>query len=320
MSFFNSKYPLNSPLAFLSLTFFLNCIGGFFITNSAQAFTLDFSNPAVIEADGTRTINTGVSLDPNVLDGAGQNIDLGDGNGLTTFSTTSGAGGSSNVADLFSPIGIDITFTEADGVGLFNSLCDSPGQVACETGANNNGDPDLATGPAFGTTPQGNLIINEENAGDSAPDDFASGGDLILTFDQGGLLNNVLLESITFVDDVEAEITVNFTDSTSQVIEIDFTTNTNPVIGGTLLNPTEFEAGNNALGIVGGFTQSNVADIEIDFAASGGIGEFTFAEFTGTDVVVPFEFSPGLGLLLSGVGFLGLKFAKRKKLAPKLEQ
>ena len=311
MNLYSPKNLFNSPLTVLSLTFLVNCIGGLVTADSAQAFTLDFSNPAVFDANGIGVIDTGVSLDPDLLDGAGQSIDLNDGNGATTFGTTA-AGGNSNVADLFAPIGIDITFSEADGVGLFNSLCDSPGQLQCSFGGG-LGDPDLATGPAFGTTPRDNLLINEENSGNGVPDDFGSGGDLAIIFDQGGAVNNVLIESITIVDDVEAEITVNFTDSTTQVIDIDFTSSTNPVTGATLLNPNEFNAGNNAVGVVGGFTQTNVASIDVDFNTSGGLGEITFAQFTGSNVNVPFEFSPGLGLMLSGFAFVGLKIKNRRK-------
>ena len=322
MNIFRNKYRINSPLTFVSLTFLLNCAGGFLTTNSAQAFTLDFSNPAVIETDGTRTINTNENLNPSLLDGAGQSIDLDltDSNPATTFSTTSG-----NVGELFSPIGIDLSFTGGGGAGpgLFDSNCGNGIGPAC-TG----GDPDLGTGGNFGTTPQGNLIINEENVGDSDPDDEGGGGLLTLDFDQvspsnpGGILNNVLIDSISIVDNTIAAITINFVDGGTEVVDIDFELNANPHIvpngaSNAMLSLTPSNGGDNAVGVVSGFAQDNVDSISINFSTSGGIGDFTFAEFTGTDVAVPFEFSSGLGLLLSGVGFLGLKVARRKKLAKK---
>ena len=315
MNLYSPKSLFKSPLTFLSLAFLVNCIGDLVIADSAQAFTLDFNNPAVIDPNtGYAIIDTGVDLDPSLLDGAGQSVDLNDGNGPTTFSTTAGSRATSTVSDLFALLGIDITASGAgaDGVGLFNSECNTRGNPNCVI--SRNGDNDLQTGTGRPATPlKGNLLINEENAGDGVPDDFEGDGDLVFTFDQGGAVNNVILESITFVDDVEAEITVTFTDSTNQVIGIDFTSNTNPVAGGTLLNPGTFQAGDNAVGVIGGFTQNNVADINIDFAGNGGIAKVTFATFTGDSIHVPFEFSPGLGLILSGFAFAGLKIKNRRK-------
>ncbi|WP_439655359.1 PFE-CTERM domain-containing protein [Waterburya agarophytonicola] len=55
----------------------------------------------------------------------------------------------------------------------------------------------------------------------------------------------------------------------------------------------------------------------MDFVGSGGFGAFAFSEFKGTQVQVPFEFSPTLGLLLSGVGFWGINYLKRKRIFDK---
>ncbi len=324
MNFLNSKYLFKSPLSILSLSLLANCIGGFVFANSAQAqsFTLDFGDAAT-GFDGSGNVTLGDSLDANLLDGAGQTI------GGTPFSTTTG-----NVGNIFDPIGI--TITSGNTVGLFNSVCTpfSPsgavnnsapsGAPICEPGGNNNGDDDLATGnitnssggQLFNTTPQGNLLIVEEGAGNGVPDDRGS-GTLNLSFAQGSVLENVVLDSITFVDDVRATVTVNFTDMTSESTVIDFR-NANPITSGvgTLENGAEFVAGDNAVGVIGGFDDMrNVDNLSIAFSSSGGIGEFAFSEFTP----VPFEFSPGLGLLLSGVGLFGLKIAKRKKSANKLE-
>ena len=331
MNFLNSKYPFNSPLTFLSLTLLANCIGGFVFANSAQAqsFTLDFGSAATGFNSGNVTL--GDSLDANLLDGAGQTI------GGTPFSTSDG-----NIGNIFNPIGINIT-SSTNTVGLFNSVCtpfapsgavnnSAPsGAPICEPGGGNNGDDDLATGnitnssggQLFNTTPQGNLLIIEEGAGDGVPDDNGS-GTLTLDFTQGSVLENVNLESITFVDDVRATVTVNFDDMTSESTVIDFRipfdpgNNQTPVTSGvgTLENSAEFVDGENAVGVIGGFDQmKNVDSLAIAFNSSGGIGEIAFSDFQP----VPFEFSPGLGLLLSGLGFLGLKISKGKKSANKLE-
>ena len=116
----------------------------------------------------------------------------------TTFSTTAVAG-VRDVADLFSFLGINITSSGADGVGLFNSQCNTSGNPTCVIGSGRdaNGDNDLQTGRPLITPAQGNLLISEENPGNGVPDDFEGAGELVFTFDQGGALNNVLLESIT---------------------------------------------------------------------------------------------------------------------------
>lgn len=68
-----------------------------------------------------------------------------------------------------------ITITGSRPLSLFNANCGPDFGVACS-----GGDADLATGPTYGTAPQGNvLIIQNPNAG--VPDDFAGGG--TITFD-----------------------------------------------------------------------------------------------------------------------------------------
>ncbi|HHP7231474.1 MAG TPA: hypothetical protein ACFCUY_11530 [Xenococcaceae cyanobacterium] len=316
------------------------------ISQSAQAFTIDFKNPAVITSDGTRTINTSVELDAIALDSAGGqsiDLDLSDGNGAQTYSTTL-----NNIGDLWNPIGLDITIQNNKTLGLFNSECvpaggsnsaAAPANIACDIAGTGDGDPDLATGNGvnpngndpdvnFNTTPQGNLLIAEENVGNGIPDDGID-GDIIVTFDQN-ILSQVRLESVTIVDDAEGDIIVTFTDNSTQTIEFNSQTAGSPIIGteGTLLNPNngdqtvdldEYVAGENALAIIGGFTQQDVAELEIDFLGSGGFGAFAFSKFAGPQVDVPFEFSPGLGLLLSGGGLLGIRYFKQRKQNKQLE-
>ena len=57
----------------------------------------------------------------------------------------------------------------------------------------------------------------------------------------------------------------------------------------------------------------------INFDGSGGFGAFTFNEFSGDGLNVPFEFSPTIGLLLSGSGLLGMRFLKQRRQSKKLK-
>lgn len=292
-----------------------------------QAFSIDFRNPGVIQSDGTRTINSSVELNAIDLDGSGQNIDLdlSDSTPAATYSTAA-----NNIIDLWTPLGIDITINGT--LGLFNSECipgggsnsaAAPANIPCNIGGS-NGDPDLATGNGsytngmnvinFNTTPQGNLLIREENPGNSIPDD-ASNGDILINFNQS-ILSQVRLESVTIVDDAEGNIIVTFTDNSQETISFNSSL-TNPITGtngnALLLNPSEFSAGENALARIGGFTQNDVASLKIDFVGSGGFGAFDFIEFSGSDVKVPLEFSPSLGLLLSGASLFGVNYFRNKR-------
>ena len=79
-----------------------------------------------------------------------------------------------------------------DTLGLYNSNCNGNGStqfgVSC-TG----GDPDLASGTAFGTDPQGLVLIIEENPGDSTPDDSRFGGTISFSFAQAVIMNAITL-------------------------------------------------------------------------------------------------------------------------------
>lgn len=263
----------------------------------AASLTLDF-----------QTAFDGTVLNPNALDGSGQVI------GGQTFSTASG-----NIGQLFNFNGISITAapnSSRSTLGLFNSNCvptggsNSAGTVACGT-SNSNGDNDLATGtgfnPAgerdgadgavdginFNSTPQGNLLIFEENPGNGTPDDSGRGGTFSFNLDRG-FVQRAFLQEIVFVDDVSGDIELFFTDNTSETIDFD-----------GLLENEVFAIGGDS------FRQQDLAAFDINFDGSGGLSSVAFSEFATASTsasntgAVP-EGETALGLL-AAAGLFGLK-------------
>ncbi|MEL7107202.1 MAG: VPLPA-CTERM sorting domain-containing protein [Pseudomonadota bacterium] len=108
----------------------------------------------------------------------------------TVVNFDDGSEGNLNGTEVFSGL------VEVDGngktLGLYNSNCNGNGStqfgVSC-TG----GDPDLASGTAFGTDPQGLVLIIEENPGDSTPDDDRRGGTISFSFAQAVVMNAITL-------------------------------------------------------------------------------------------------------------------------------
>lgn len=94
------------------------------------------------------------------------------------------------IADQWADWGVNIDVDRDDNRNhpllVFNSNCGEYFEVAC-TG----GDEDLASGPDYGTPAQGNVLIIQENNDYSDPDDDASGGDFIFTFDDLVTLDRV---------------------------------------------------------------------------------------------------------------------------------
>ncbi len=102
------------------------------------------------------------------------------------------AGTKTNIGEQWSKFGVHIRSNTGSNrpLRLFNSNCGPDFGIKC-TGR----DPDLATGPSFGTTPQGNvLIINEDT--DQEPDDWAGGGIISFLFDQPVSVDYVTLLDI----------------------------------------------------------------------------------------------------------------------------
>ena len=339
-----------SVLSLLNNFYFFGVVAsGLLITQPSQAFTIDFRNPAVIDENGIRRINTDLELNPNLLDGAGQSIDLDltDSVGAQLFSTSVNTqeDPNGNIGRLLAPLGLNITETNGGTIGLFNSECiplggsnptAEPDNVACNV-SGSLGDPDLATGEVtfnegetdertISTVPRGNLLIVEENVGDGTPDD-AVGGNILVSFDQT-ILDQVRLQSVLIVDDAHGSIIVDFVDPSldNEIILFNFSAGQQTINGttlqsltttGSILNQSEFNQftsdPENIVGEIGGFTQEDILSFEIDFVSSGGFGAFTFNEFAGDNVeVVPFGFSPTLGLVLSGGLFVGLRKRRQK--------
>ena len=334
-----------SVLSLLNNFYFFGVVAsGLLIAQPSQAFTIDFRNPAVIDENGIRRINTDIELNPNLLDGAGQSIDLDltDSVGAQLFSTSEGSAG--NIGQLFTPLGLTITEGDGGRIGLFDSQCiplDGANSAAAagvfcndnDSSTTGDGDPDLATGDVtfsdgreISTSPRGNLLIVEENNGDGVADD-AVGGDILVSFDQT-ILDQVRLQSVLIVDDAHGSVIVDFVDPTidNEIILFNFSAGQQTINGttldsltttGSILNPSELiqfeDDPENVVVEIGGFTQEDILSFEIDFVSSGGFGAFTFNEFAGGNVeVVPFGFSPTLGLVISGGLFVGLRKRSQK--------
>lgn len=103
------------------------------------------------------------------------------------------------IDDQWLDFGVSITNARKNGKNLnkplvlFNSNCGPDFGLAC-TG----GDSDLATGPSFGTEPQGNVLIINEDRNTNDPDDWANGGRIIFDFEDPVTLGKV---SILDVDE-----------------------------------------------------------------------------------------------------------------------
>ncbi len=88
---------------------------------------------------------------------------------------------------------LGVTLRERNGhkLALYDTNCgvNFPGK-ACS-----GNDDDLATGPSYGTEPQGLVLIVEENPKDRVPDDRAKGGTIFFDF-----AKPVSFENITLLD------------------------------------------------------------------------------------------------------------------------
>lgn len=289
----------NEPLMKTAIAKFAFAIGSLLVAvGPAQAagLTLDF-----------QTAPDGTILDPNALDGSGQVI------GGETFSTSLG-----NIDRLFNANGINLTATpnsSSSTLGLFNSNCtpssggfNSAGTVACGT-SRSNGDDDLATGTGFNpfgeqavnginfdSTPQGNLLIFEENRGNGTPDDSGSGGTFSFSFDRD-IIQRAVLQEVVVVDDVSGNIELFFTDNTTQIVDFEGLVENDVVTLGT--------------GII---QQQDLASFNINFDGSGGLSSVVFAEFADSSSnntgAVP-EGETVFGLI-AAAGLFGLKKKLKK--------
>jgi len=238
------------------------------------------------------TAPDGTTLDPIQLDGSGQQIDI-DGDGIKeTVSTSNG-----NVGDIYQQFGLTVT-SSIKTIGLFDSSC--PGGCGDpKSDGFSQSDPDLETGSNFGTEPQGNLLIIEENAGDDFPDDQGSGGSMTLDFDETQFI--VKIDKLTFVDDISnGEINFYFDDGTS-TMQTFAGNEDNDVFDLTLLNGT---------GTNENYRDKQVDKIDITFGSSGGVGALAFTEYRQ----VPFEAETSFGVLIAA-GYGLYRYYKHKKVA-----
>lgn len=205
-----------------------------------------------------------------------------------------------DISDIWSPIGIDLRVEgSSKPLGLFNSNCDVNETffgVKC-TG----GDPDLATGPEFGTDPRGNLLIIEENPGNGAPDDDRRGGTIVFDFNEE-IIISAILQEIVFVDDAKGSIDVLFTDGSNQRKRFAATEE-------------------NQLLLFSGFEQKSLDSLSINFNGSGGIDALIFSEFNpvpGSEVAAVPEGEMTFGVLaFTGlVAFLKWQRPKASRVLP----
>ncbi len=189
----------------------------------------------------------------------------------------------------FTDFGVVITGGAGTNLALFNSNCGTDFDSSCTTTAT---DGDLATGPAFGTAPQGNVLIN--NGGTSAnPNDNASGGLFNFAF-----LSPVTFSSIDILDLDESNLatkiafTFGFAGGASQMFD---------GTGGVLQNPGF--SGDNSLRTFT-FDLLNVTSLSVELKnISGAISSVSYA---------PVPLPAALPLLLAGVGALGIAARRRK--------
>lgn len=102
------------------------------------------------------------------------------------------AGTKTNIGEQWAKFGVHITSNRGSNhpLRLFNSNCGPDFGIICS-----GGDADLATGPSFGTKPQGNVLIINENTNEE-PDDWAGGGIISFAFDQPVSVDYVTLLDI----------------------------------------------------------------------------------------------------------------------------
>ncbi|MDY7015735.1 MAG: PEP-CTERM sorting domain-containing protein [Cyanobacteriota bacterium] len=188
-------------------------------------------------------------------------LDFETGNGLLP----PGQGQIINGAGLFTDFGVTIGTTNPNNnpLLLFNSNCgpDFPG-VPC-TG----NDGDLASGPSFGTAPQGNvLIIQNDGSAITNPNDDPDGGTIEFSFD-----SPVTFKSANILDLDEGVGPISFK----------FFFEGDPV--GQIINPTDIEllgdtTGDNSLREFKFNNLKNVKRVDVTLNdVSGAIGSLTYA-------------------------------------------
>ncbi|NJN21028.1 MAG: hypothetical protein HC812_07355 [Leptolyngbya sp. RL_3_1] len=227
-----------------------------------------------------------IALGPS-MDAHAVNLALGAGVRTVTIDFEELAAGTYLTGNEWADYGVKITVASnrqrRNGSGdlplrLFDSDC-----VARVTSGNplpkcTGGDNDLATGSAFGTAPQGNvLIIQEDNSRSSnrddlgAPDDDVHGGLITFWFDQAVSIGSFgfldfddrdrgegYIYAYTGADDTEAAVTFNLSDL-SYLVNMDFT-------------------GDNSLREFDGFGEATYSRLEVKYPGSGAITHLQYTQ------------------------------------------
>lgn len=84
--------------------------------------------------------------------------------------------------------GFGLTISSTGSLSLFNSNCGPDFGTTCS-----GGDSDLATGPSFGSEPQGNVLIIQDPSVAPAPGDDGAGGSITFDFANPTTLTQVAL-------------------------------------------------------------------------------------------------------------------------------
>lgn len=269
-----------------------------------------------------------------------------DGNGTSTVPNYRGI----EVKDFWKGIGIDVIsnnvisildshdFVLNDGVaGDTGNIKNGAGGTGGDGDSDNltGNDPDVVAQKANPSAPNntapnarnmGNLLINEENAGDAIPDDSASGDvkrfeiddEASFVLDDNGDPFSVQarLDKFVFVDDVDATITIALKDpsnsadsenvilSSTEISAFSFSlTNDNEIFEVNV----EDEIASHYLANTAAYTfDLRDADLdywEIDYNSSGGLGEAQFTLLNTAPIPEPSGVLLFGGLLLASLGF-----------------
>lgn len=175
---------------------------------------------------------------------------------------------------------------------LFNSNC---------SGANCTGDPDddLATGSEFGTAPQGNvLIIQQNNKNLTDPNDDRNGGTISFDFMNGG----VNIDSITLLDvdddfgrnNVDSIMfTAYFADGSTEEIDIFSLPTSGP---DSIVTQLSIVTGDNSL-YEFDLGLSDVMKFDVTYPGSGAIASIQWDDEVTRDIPEPIS---AVGLLAAG--------------------
>lgn len=212
-------------------------------------------------------------------------------------------------ADNFGPaldrarsLGLDINTNDPVNhpLTLFNSNCGPDFGIACS-----GGDSDLATGPTFGTTPQGNVLIIQEDPNSNIPDDNRDGGTINFGFARGITLEKLAILDFDDSDRGEGYIKAFTADGLAQEYKMS---------EGTLIN-TEFH-GDNSLREYdfSALPADAITLLKIVFPGSGAISSVAFSIDPTISEPVP-EPLTTLGLAASGAFLAAARQKRRQKVA-----